>query len=497
MPSEIKITLAARELEGLKKEKSLSGKIATAAISFLEKYFGGTITLEMPEVLQEFDPELFPAIQIAEKLQELGIIKKIDKSEKHPDEPFAHRFHITTQKTTNTGTGADFFSEKDALWKAIGEAVERDIWATENNLVKNVLRLPYEKIAGEALNIFKLAGFSEEQKANNPDFHFDKKTIFGWVPAKPLTGYTKDDNVFCPAQLINSFYFRKNVTASEKEPLLRRCITTGLATGNFLEEAIVKGILEIIERDAYIISYLNRLSPPVIDFENLSYQDEELEKVYKSFKRYNLEVHLVKLPTDFKVHVISAIIIDKTGKGPAFVIGNSAKFDLKTAILGALSEALLIRFSLKNNWEEKKEKDLGVSENFGQFDRMIYWARPENFERLTFMTAGENIQLDLVAEGNFFQNGIEKEKEGYYKERLTELTKELQEKALEACYVEMTEQGTKKLGIRSVQVVIPELQPIHLEEKYPCLGGKRLQEVPKKLGYTPAENLNKDPHPFG
>ena len=43
--------------------------------------------------------------------------------------------------------------------------------------------------------------------------------------------------------------------------MLRWAVTTGLATGQSLEEAIAKGILEVVERDAFMISYLNRLSP--------------------------------------------------------------------------------------------------------------------------------------------------------------------------------------------------------------------------------------------
>ena len=46
-------------------------------------------------------------------------------------------------------------------------------------------------------------------------------------------------------------------------------------------------------------------------------------------------------------------------------------------------------------------------------------------------------------------------------------------------------------------VVMPELQPMHQAERLIYLGGKRLREVPTKLGYTPAEKLFIDePHPF-
>ena len=497
MFTELKPALSIRELEKIKKNHRLSGRLAGLALTFLEKYFGAQILLDVPSNLQETDSELFVAIETAEKLQNLGIIKEIEKRPKFSDEPFLHRFFVTTQKTNNTGSGSDFFSEKAAIWKAIGEATERDLWATGNDILKSVLRLPYEKIASQTLDIFKLAGFSEEQKKNNSQLSFDKNTVFGWVPAVSLTEQKSDKNIFCPAQLINPSYFRKNTHEKKNEPILRRCITTGVATGNFLEEVIVKGILEIIERDAYIVSYLNHLSPPVIDFENMSYQDEELEKVYKMFQRYNLEVYLIKLPTDFSASVVSAVIIDRSGQGPAFALGNSAKLDLKSAVLGALTEALTIRLSLKKDWEIKKNLALPALHRLGQFDRMIYWARPENVSRLDFMTQGEKIQIDLTEEENFFADTNKVTSEKYYQEKLQLFIEELRAKSYEACYVELSNSAVRKLGLRSVQVVIPELQPIHLAEEFPCWGGRRLSEIPKKLGYIPADKPNPEPHPFG
>ncbi len=501
MRSELKISLPIKNLQDLEKQNNFKSKLAKLATGFLEKYYGANLLLDIPPALYETDSKLFSAISTAEKLQAIGIIGKIIKSPKFYDEPFFHRFSITMQKMNLGSSGGDFFNEESALWKAIGEATERSLWKTNDHLLQNIQHLPYAKIKSKALNIFKLAGFSEEQKKSCNWMNFDQNAVFGWIPAISLTGHAPHKNIFCPAQLINSSYFNRNVKGTgignDKEPLLRHCITTGAATTSGpLEEAIVKGILEIIERDAYIISYLNKLSPPVLDFEHLSFQDEDLEKVYKMFKRYGLEVYLVKLPTDFSASIVSAIILDRSGNGPAFAIGNSAKLDLKSAILGALTEAFSIRMYLKKNWDIKKESPLPDLKKFNMIDRMIYWARPENMPRLDFMTQGEKIKLNLETEENFFNTQEKTDGEKYYKDKLQLLIKELGDKKYEACYVELSTPAVKKIGLRSVQVIIPELQPMHLDEELPYLGGKRLHEVPKKTGYLPAETLCQEPHPF-
>jgi len=499
MPTKLNLAISARELKETKKQGGISGKLAAFAIGFLEKYFGTSLLLKIPSGLEDTEPELFGAIKTAEKLQDLGIIEKIKRRPKYPDEPHLFWVSITNQNLRDVGSGVDFFSEKAAFWKAIGESAERSLWRADNDIFKNVLVLPYEKIKDQALNIFKLAGFSEEQKKSNPRLNFNENTPFGWITATSLTSQKGNKKIFCPAQLVNSHYFREKVTNPEtkKEPMLRQIITTGVATGGNLEEALAKGILEIIERDAYIISYLNKISPPVIDFEYLSFQNEKLEKVFQMFKRYNLEVYLIKLPTDFSVLAVSAVILDKSGKGPAFTIGNSADFNLEDAVLSALSEALAIRLSLKKNWESKKEMDFPDPGKFKQIDRMIYWANPENASRLDFMIRGKKIRIDLSQEANFFESAEKEKNRKYYQKKLQELIHELREKSYEACYFELSNDGVRKVGLRSVQVVIPELQPIHLDEETPCLGGRRLKELPKKNGYTPAENLNQEPHPFG
>jgi ribosomal protein S12 methylthiotransferase accessory factor len=56
------------------------------------------------------------------------------------------------------------------------------------------------------------------------------------------------------------------------------------------------------------------------------------------------------------------------------------------------------------------------------------------------------------------------------------------------------------MGFRVVKVVIPNLHPLYLDEKHPYLGGKRLYDVPVKLGFLKnprkEDEFNKISHPF-
>lgn len=500
MPLELKPVFPVKEFWETKKQSSLNDKIIGYATRFLEKYFGTSLFLDMPVALQETSPSLFSAIETLEKLQNYGIVKELKSYSKFSDEPYIHGFYLSTQKTKSTVSGTNFFSKKTAVWNAIEKAVARDFSTTNNSLLEDTIYLPYEKISNQAINIFHLVSFSEKQRATLPHLRFNEQTIFGWVPAVSLCGHISKKYTLCPAQLINYSYFHKHTAGQDTtgEPILRPYITTGVAsTFGTLEKALVKGILEVIEKDAYVISYLNKLSPPVIDFEYLSFQDEDLEKVYKMFRRYKLEVYLVKLPTDFSVNVISAIILDPSNKGPVFTIGNSAGFDLKSAILDALNKALTTRLSLKNDWEIKKMKKLPNPQKSGYTDRMIYWAKPENAPALEFMTQGEKIKIDLSSEQNFFDSAERSNNKKYHQNNLKKLLSELQKKSYEACYVDLSDMTTKKLGLHCIHIIIPELQSIHPRESFSYCNNKRLREIPPIFGYTPAKKLNSEPYPFG
>jgi ribosomal protein S12 methylthiotransferase accessory factor len=488
---ELKATASARKILNLQSSSKTVKKIVRGGLNLLEKYFGADILLEIPDHLQGVEAGMLPVINTTFELKRLGLIEEIREIPKLPDEPFVH---ITTAIRANSG-GADFFSREKSYWRALGETVERYLWRNSDFFYRQTLTKKfYSEIKNESVNIFELAGFSNEQKKNIDTLKFDRKTVFGWIPARLIASGKK---IWCPAQLFSLRYFRENVeingSKNRNEPMLRWAVTTGIATGQSLEEALVKGILEVVERDAFMISYLNKLSPPILDLDSLAEQDSDLEKILKNFRRYNLEVHLLQLFTDFPVNVYLAIVIDRTGLGPALSAGASADFDLKACLLDGLAEALNVRLNLKKSFRE----ETGPSEKLDRHGRLLWWAKGENIPKINFFLRGEKTKLNLEKEISIFsEQSKESSRRKYYKEKLDLLKKYLQEKKCEAVYAELTDPDIMKLGFRSVQVVIPELQPMHLNESIPYFGGKRLKEIPQRFGYKPAEELNEVPHPF-
>ena len=477
----------------------LTKKTLLFVLRFLEKFLGSKLLVSLPEPLVAFinfsdTKTVLDTLLSLKKQGLLGGIEKIDRI--YEDEPSAFCYRTFSQFSSSTGYrahghGRDFFSEEKAMWRAIGEGVERTLWRHHDFFSEKKIKKTYTDVTRNSLNIHDLAGFSEEQKNKYDFLRFSENTLFEWIPTIDLL---QNKTVFAPLQLFSALYAHHNVrktssdTNTSKEPLLRWCITTGLATGRSLNEALVAGILEIIERDAFMISYLNKISVPRIDLNILSSQDEEIRFVLEKFKKYNLEVHVVSLLTDFPVSVNLAFIIDRTGKSPFIGFGASADFSLKRSVLSAITEAHYVRLGVRRIYHQKLV-DLG---QVGREERLIYWAQKKDTSSFDFLMNGKVVQPELTRDFSFEKKNSFR----YTNEDFLLLTTELRKKGLKTYYAELSPKNLKKFGLYTVNVSIPKLQPLHLEERVPYFGGERLTSIPTELGYVPIKNLNTEPHPF-
>jgi ribosomal protein S12 methylthiotransferase accessory factor len=74
-------------------------------------------------------------------------------------------------------------------------------------------------------------------------------------------------------------------------------------------------------------------------------------------------------------------------------------------------------------------------------------------------------------------------------------------RGLEVLAVDLTTDDISELGLQVVKVLVPGSLPLDFGVRWPHLGGRRLYEAPRRMGYRgrvarhPAE-VNLFPHPF-
>jgi len=460
---------------------------------FWETIFGNKLWIEVPEWLSQYETDLWDSILLAATLKEKGIIDTLSRRQsEYADEvqiPFRYLVRVKSEVSGPgwNGVGNSFIDEKQALVAAIGEALERYSIAYFLPEAGKYIDASFEKIRSQALDIFSLAGTSpEERNAKNSalPLYFNQKIIFRWMPGYSLT---QERPLLVPLQLVTSAY---RPWRTGEEPLLRIFVSTGAATGATFEDAVYRGICEVIERDAYMITWLNKLSPPKLDLESID--DSRFQKVLESFKRNRLELKITILPTDLPVHVLLALIIDRTGAGPAVVATGDASLSFMEALWGAVTEAASLRLEVRNHFEHATQtgEEFGFQDlsQIGRKGRLLLWARKGMEREIEFLLKGKEIKTEDFPD---FLSSRESAKT-----KMDFIAAAFKKEGLEAAAVDLTPVSIKSIPLKIVFVVAPQLQPMHLEEALPYFWGERLKTVPQKLGYPVSPMINKLPHPF-
>ncbi len=422
----------------------------------------------------------------------IGIIRKLYRTSTYDDEPrlFHYASEICNTTVFSTGgikeetVGGTSINEERGKVKAIGEAIER--YCLSIYFEENLTKTSYNKLGSErAIDPFTVVGPSENQKRQEKyaRFLFDGHSQFNWVSGRSLFD---DSERLVPAQLVYVPYIY-----SHNEPIIRLPITTGAATGLDISDALYRGICEAVERDAFIITYLNKLSSPLVDLSSVN--DDLIGTLLTRFKDANLEAYVYDITTDIPIPVFLCLLIDRTGIGPAISVGAKASLNAEEAILGCMEESQQSRHWLRTLKQDKTTQPQITKptwENISNLEqRGLLWSDVSMIPKLSFLLFPKKKPL----------NGNPLTKKKGKSNKLKTCLKILREHNQPCYYVDVTTVDVEELGLKVVKVIMPELQPLYLDERFRYWDGSRLRNVPETLMHkkTAAQKrLNPIPHPF-
>jgi thiazole/oxazole-forming peptide maturase SagD family component len=149
------------------------------------------------------------------------------------------------------------------------------------------------------------ASFPEVASAARDPILFSISAEADYKPAKRIDwiwGYslTRSEPVLVPANLVFFPY-----EADRGEKYITWTDTNGLASGNNLEEAVLHGILEVIERDAVVIAEYNRLPFGGIKADGLS---SEALPILEHLEAVGYSCAFRAVPTDISVRAAAAFL---------------------------------------------------------------------------------------------------------------------------------------------------------------------------------------------
>lgn len=453
-------------------------------IKFLERRLGASFLFDEARV--PFGrTEMVDLFELAEKLRQAGVINTLNPISPPSDEPpfFQWRVECATYDKHNAG-GMALSSERDALIPALAEAVERFIWMSQNDYFDSPINATAAEIKERHYAILpeSFAGYTKEQRTKYPDRTLRPEAKYLWIKGQ---SHVKGEALWVPAQIISGYY-GVHATNHKHEPLILQPITTGLATGPTREFALLNGALEILERDAFMITWLNQLTPPRINIKELAQNDVALFKLLEHCERYRLLVSAVIMPTDAPTHAVCAVIRDDSGAGPNVTMGLKAHRSLVDAVKGAAMEALRIRQTIRYRDANEPLDANKTGKDIFHLERAQYWGRPGSADKLSFLTEGPMAEIESAIWEN---DSIE--------EHWRRIVSWCRDNDYECASVDVGRSKFNASPWKINFVVIPQMQPMHQTEALIYLGGDRLRSVPEKFGYKPrSEPYADEPHPF-
>jgi ribosomal protein S12 methylthiotransferase accessory factor len=371
---------------------------------------------------------------------------------------------------------------------AILEALERYCGLAPRGK-RTVVRDSYRNLEDQALNPVKVGLYAKEQYARPgfPFAPFDPDRPIDWV-----WGYSflQERPILVPELL--AYY-----SLSCGEGFVYET-SNGCALGGSLEEAIFYGILEVVERDAFLMTWYARLPLPRLDLDSAG--DRELRLMAERLQAVTgYEVHLFNATMENGIPSVWTIAKNRKTKGVNLICAAGSHPDPVRAVKSSLHElaAMLLTFeekfeSNRKTYEQMLHDPFRVRQ---MEDHSMLYGLPQAEERLQFLLEN-NRPLRTFAE----EFGS-KARHADLTDDLRDLLRAFRRLNLEVIVVDQTTPETRRNGLYCVKVLIPGMLPMTFGYHLTRLTGlERVLRVPAQLGYakeplTP-EQLNPHPHPF-
>ena len=126
------------------------------------------------------------------------------------------------------------------------------------------------------------------------------------------------------------------MSAEQRGPADLIADSNGCAAGNTLEEAILQGFFELVERDAFAIWWYNGLRVPEVDL--ASFDDEFLASAADYYARYERQLWMLDVTSDIGIPSFVALSRRPEADSEDIIYGAGAHADARIAALRTICE---------------------------------------------------------------------------------------------------------------------------------------------------------------
>ncbi|MDK8871777.1 YcaO-like family protein [Paracoccus sp. SSJ] len=415
-----------------------------------------------------------------------GLVRELAPQGRGPEEPCPPHLWTATlahydfraagpSERLNAGKGR---TEAEARLSALGEAIERySAYHWDASRVRVGPALP------GAITPADCVLHSEAQyRAGLPYPRWSPATETSWIEGVELPSGRP---VELPAGLV---YLLSPLPRPQDH--VAAVTSNGLAAGSDLTRAVIGGLCELIERDALMITWLNRLPATLIETPETGCM---AAAIIRHYRRFGVVVRLLSLATDQAAFVVMAVAENPDPAQGARIVGMGCDPDPASAVDKAMFELCQARPSMISRLarSDAAERLRGPEDVRDLDDHPLYHALPRNLGAFDFLFAsGSRVRLDDLP------RPAVPDPEAV----LARLVEVANAAGARIAYVDITAPDIAPLGPRVVRCFATGFQPIHFGHGEGRLGGRRLYEAPLRWGLRAeplAEaDLNPCPHPL-
>ena len=423
--------------------------------------------------------------------EKVGLISVLEEVRPEPGAPNFFHFRARACRTTAFAREANFrdsggasTTRDGAMAKAIGEALERYSPALFD--FEELPLFAWQDALSAAVHPdeFALYTADQHQQPGFPWLPFLKDTEVRWTSATDLRSRSE---VLVPACRIFMPY---NFYLGSGDSPIDQPISTGLACHGSYAKAANVGFCEVIERDAVMIAWQARISPVSIRIETLT---DDLYDIVQRFECKGFKVDMFDITTDNKVPTILSTLRGLNPEQPALVVAAAASLDPEEAARKSLEELAHTRRYCQwvKTYAPRLVPDPPAFDCVvDQMTHLGFYVDHANLHYASFLFASDR-RIDF--------DSLQNQATGNDDEDLDRLVSAIAATGERALIADLTSADVAGLGLSVVRAVVPGYQPLHMGFQLRSRGGRRLYEVPQRLGHPGigvGEMDNAAPHPY-
>jgi len=357
-------------------------------------------------------------------------------------------------------------SEVQAKASGLCEAIERYsglFQGYEARIASNLTQLGERGIHPNECMLYSQRQYQNREKTNvaNSKFNFvpvpleDAPLELEWSPVWSLT---YEMFKYLPTQYL---YYHYVYPDGRREPVYCHVCSNGNASGNSLEEAVLQGFFELVERDSVALWWYNMLKKPAVDL--MSFDEPYFPDLVSCYGRMNRQIWVLDITADLGMPAFAAVSAKRGQQQERLIFGFGCHLDARLAVQRALTEMNQSLSMVQRVFDEERT----ANPDFGDNEAVKWW-KIATSKNQPYVAPDKDLPLRCSKD---YQEQCSKN----LLENIMLCRKIVEERGMEMLVLDQTRPD---IGVSVAKVIVPGLR--HFWARF---APGRLYDVPVQMGW--------------